>query len=443
MGSLFERIRDEGPERRRQFIVDTFISAYPDLMRADPEAWRGKFRKMAGSAFAYYRGSAAGFYADMADETDAFTNEKTGRVWIQGDLHAANFGTYMNSAGVLVFDVNDFDEAYVGPFMWDLKRLAASLTLIGYEKALSDAEIAILHETLATSYAEQVAAFATGRAHSEFALTLGNTDGKLLDILRSTRLLTHLGVLQALTTVENYERRFSVDASTRILDAASRRTIEDAFERYLETIPARKRFRQSSYNIKDIVGRRGIGIGSAGRPAFAILVEGPTQALENDRIIYMKQSIPAAPSRVITDPTIRSYFAHDGHRTVVSQRALQAYADPWLGYTEVGGAGQLVAETSPFVTDLDWSDIGEMSEIVPLVRYLGQAVSKIHSVSDIDSDQTLVPFSTDEAIHAAITGREADFVREIREFGQDYGAVVREDHELFLDAFRNGLFANL
>ena len=443
MGSLFERIRDEGPDRRRQFIVDTFIGAYPDLMRADPEAWRGKFRKMAGSAFAYYRGSAAGFYADIADETDAFTDEKTGRVWIQGDLHAANFGTYMNSAGVLVFDVNDFDEAYVGPFTWDLKRLAASLTLIGYEKALSDDEIGILLETLATSYAEQIAVFAGARTHSEFALTLGNTDGKLLQVLRSTRLETHLGMLQALTTVENYERRFSVDASTRILDAASRRSIEEAFERYLHTIPARKRFKKSSYNIKDIVGRRGIGIGSAGRPAYGILVEGPTQALENDRIIYMKMSIPAAPSRVITDPVISSYFLHDGHRTVVSQRALQAYADPWLGYTEVDGVGQLVAETSPFVTDLDWSDIDEMAEIVPLVRYLGQAVAKIHCVSDVDSDQTLVTFSTDEAIHAAIAGREAAFVREIRGFGQTYGAVVREDHQLFVDAFRNGLFANL
>ena len=211
---LVERIRDEGPDRRRQFIVDTFIAAYPELMRADPDAWRGKFRKMAGSAFAYYRGSAAGYYADVAGETDAFTNEKTGRVWIQGDLHAENFGTYMNSAGVLVFDVNDFDEAYVGPFTWDLKRLAASLTLIGYEKALSDGEIAVVLEALASSYAQQIAVFASDRSHSEFALTLVNTDGKLLQVLRSARLLTHVGVLQALTTVENFERRFSVNAAT-------------------------------------------------------------------------------------------------------------------------------------------------------------------------------------------------------------------------------------
>ena len=37
-------------------------------------------------------------------------------MWIQGDLHVENFGTYMDGSGVLIFDVNDFDEAYVGHF---------------------------------------------------------------------------------------------------------------------------------------------------------------------------------------------------------------------------------------------------------------------------------------------------------------------------------------
>ena len=53
---------------------------------------------------------------------------------IQGDLHAENYGTYMNSQGKLVFDVNDFDEAYVGHYTWDLQRMAASLALLGFAR---------------------------------------------------------------------------------------------------------------------------------------------------------------------------------------------------------------------------------------------------------------------------------------------------------------------
>ena len=156
-------LRGQKPEQRKQFIVDVFAEGFGDLIRADPDAWRGKFRKMAATPFAFYRGSAALFYADMAHDDDPFLDEQTSRVWIQGDLHAENFGTYMNSAGVLVFDVNDFDEAYVGPFTWDLKRLAASLALLGYQKALSDDEIRQMIETVTRSYVDQVARFASGQ----------------------------------------------------------------------------------------------------------------------------------------------------------------------------------------------------------------------------------------------------------------------------------------
>jgi uncharacterized protein (DUF2252 family) len=186
-----------------------------------------------------------------------------------------------------------------------------------------------------------------------------------------------------------------------------------------------------------MVSRRGVGIGSAGLPSYNVLVEGPTQALENDIILYMKQAQVASPSRAIKDSAISSYFLHDGHRTVLSQRALQAYADPWLGYTTLDGVGYLVAEVSPYSADLEWDDINEMEEILHLLDYLGKAVAKIHCVSDTDSDQTLVPFSTDEAIHGVLAGREDEFARHMVDFGQEYGQGVLADYRLFIDAFRN------
>lgn len=443
MATVTDQIKAEDPEKRKQYIIDVFCSAYSDLMARDPDAWRGKYRKMAATPFAFYRGSAALFYADMARDEEPFANEQTGRIWIQGDLHAANFGTYMNSQGVLVFDVNDFDEAYVAPFTWDVKRFVASLALLGYEKALSDDEIREMVRTAARSYVSQVVLFANTPETQNFALTLSNTQGKLLDVLRATRLNTRWGLLQRFTTIENYDRRFIIDRSTSKVDADTRKKVERAFEEYLTTIPESKRFQRISYNIKDVVAKRGVGIGSAGLPSYNVLVEGNTQALENDIIIYMKQAQTASPSRVIEDPNIKGYFQHDGHRTVLSQRALQAYADPWLGYTTLDGVGQLVAEASPYVGDLDWTDINEIDDILELLVYLGQAVAKVHCVSDVDSDLTLVPFSTDKALHAVLQGREEEFVSSMVAFSESYGDVVRDDYRYFVDAFRNHQIAGL
>src|SRR3954454_16896698 len=175
---------------RADLIVDVLTREFGKLMALDPAAFRRKFRKMAASPFAFYRGSASLFYADLTESyrDDSFLDERTSRVWIHGDLHAENFGTYMNASGQLVFNVNDFDEAYVGPFSWDLKRFAASVALIGYQKALSDRNISELVTAFARSYLTELRAIAAGGDDAIGSITLQNADGVLRRVLQEARL---------------------------------------------------------------------------------------------------------------------------------------------------------------------------------------------------------------------------------------------------------------
>jgi uncharacterized protein (DUF2252 family) len=420
---------------RSEQIVGVLVDAFEDLIDADPRAFRRKFRKMAQDPFSFYRGSACLFYADVAEMDDRYADGRTSRVWIQGDLHAENYGTYLNDAGIIVFDVNDFDEAYLGHFTWDLKRMAASLALLGFTKALSDETIRELIEAYAHAYAEQVETFHHGEDDEEFRLTLENTDGALRLVLQEARLKTRWQALDKLTAVEDHERVFKDGPGVRRLEDEEREEVLAAYESYLATIPDQKRQHSVSYHVKDVVGRAGFGIGSAGLPAYNLLVEGRSQALENDVVLSMKQGNIAAPSRVVDDERITRYFRHPGHRTAISQRALQAHADPWLGWCELHGKGQVVQEISPYEADLDWDHVSEPDEMLPLLRYLGQATAKIHCVSDAGSAEELVDFETEEAIEAVL---DDDFSSELAAFGMDYGEKTREDHRLFVDAFRNG-----
>jgi uncharacterized protein (DUF2252 family) len=192
-----------------------------------------------------------------------------------------------------------------------------------------------------------------------------------------------------------------------------------------------------------VVGKSGFGIGSAGLPAYNLLVEGHTQALENDVVLTMKQGGVPAPSRVVEDAQADTYFEHEGHRTAVSQRALQAHADPWLGWASmVGGphegVGFVVKEYSPYEADLDWSTLTEVDQLTEVLEQLGRATAKVHCVSDVDDESTpLVDFQTEDAIARVIAGAEEDLVAEIVDFGLEYGARARADHQLFVDAFRN------
>jgi uncharacterized protein (DUF2252 family) len=434
----------ESPGERQTKIVDVLVEAFSELMDADPDAFRHKFRKMAAGPFAFYRGSACLFYADMERKEDRWADDRTSRVWIQGDLHAENFGTYMNGAGVFVFDVNDFDEAYLGHFTWDIQRMVASVALLGWMKAISDADIAELIESYVRAYLQQVRYFVESDRDHAYSLRLETTEGDVKEILLQTRMNTRVDLLERMTLIDGgYERRFRRGPGVRELDDAERAAVQAAYTAYLETIPEEKRFRSLTYQVKDIVGRKGFGIGSAGLPAYNVLVEGPTQALENDVVLSMKQGNVAAPSRIVHDERIERYFKHHGHRTAVSQRALQAHADPWLGYTEMEGVGFVVSELSPYVEDIDWSDLTEPEEMAPVLDYLGRATAKVHCVADEDSDATIVGFQTEDEIVEAVGDNEEEFVKEMVEFGMGYSEIARDDHRLFVDAFRNGQIPGL
>ena len=431
-------------ERRTSLIVDVLVEAFEPLMRADPDGFRTKFRKMAADPFAFYRGSACLFYADMAGLDDPWADERTSRIWIHGDLHAENFGTYMNSEGTLVFDVNDFDEAYVGHFSWDLRRFVASLALMGWQKALPDQSVRRLARRYLESYVEQVRHYVKSESDDDFALRLDNTTGAIHEILQQAKLSTRVGLLNKMTEVRDRERRFADSRTARRLDDHERDKVLAAFRGYLGTIPEHKKHsRDVFYNVKDIVGRSGFGIGSAGLPAYNVLIEGHNQALENDVVLSMKLGNIAAPSRVVTDERVQGYFEHDGHRTVISQRALQAHADPYAGYTTLDGGGFVVSQLSPYESDLEWDNITEPDEIAPVLDDLGRATAKIHCASDEDSEQSLVDFQTEDAIAAAVEGRVDEFIDEIVEFGVEYARTARGDHALFVDAFREGAIADL
>src|ERR671938_809455 len=192
---------------RQKKIVGVLVDAFSELMLADPEAFRQKFRKMASGPFAFYRGSACLFYADMGREEDRWADERTSRVWIQGDLHAENFGTYMDGDGVFIFDVNDFDEAYLGHVTWDIKRMVASVALLAWMKAISDADIASLIETYVQAYVQQVRCFVDSDRDHEYSLRLETTGGEIREILLETRLNTRVDLLDRITLVDEGLKR--------------------------------------------------------------------------------------------------------------------------------------------------------------------------------------------------------------------------------------------
>src|SRR6202453_4085938 len=114
-----------------------------------------KYELMADSPFGYFRGAVPVMAADLAALPDSGIVSQ-----LCGDAHVRNVGAYAAPDGRLVFDINDFDETIRGPFEWDLKRMAASISLAGRGSGHKDSSIRRAVEDCILRYTTQMKAFA-------------------------------------------------------------------------------------------------------------------------------------------------------------------------------------------------------------------------------------------------------------------------------------------
>ena len=73
--------------------------------------------------------------ADLASTPRSGVN-----VQLCGDAHLSNFGLFGSPERQILFDINDFDETLPGPWEWDVKRLAASVEILGRERGFSPSD---------------------------------------------------------------------------------------------------------------------------------------------------------------------------------------------------------------------------------------------------------------------------------------------------------------
>src|SRR5271169_976040 len=114
-----------------------------------------KYQRMGVSPFTFFRGAATLQARDLA-------NAPVSGISVQacGDCHLANFGGFASPERVLVFDINDFDETFPGPWEWDVKRLGASLVLAARDRSFSKSVAGQAVRAAAASYRERMAEFA-------------------------------------------------------------------------------------------------------------------------------------------------------------------------------------------------------------------------------------------------------------------------------------------
>lgn len=323
-------------------------SDFPGVVEIVMEGNKGRVEKyvplrlarMAASPFAFYRGAAAVMAHDLA--ATPVTGVKT---VIDGDAHINNFGLYGTPQRDVIFDLNDFDEAVIGPWEWDLKRLTASVNLAARENGLNRRERDSAVRECVRGYRFNLDRLQRlGVLETWYLHAYPGRDNPLVKVDPKSKAVWEKATLKArqqtnmMLLSKSAEKignrwRFRDDPPvlTRV-DAATREVVEKALYDYADTLPRERRFMLSRYRIAD-VAHRIVGVGSVGNRAYLALLFGNGD--DDPLFLQVKEAITPAAAPFITRVN-GTEFSHEGKRIVMGQRALQSSTDVMLGWTQIG-----------------------------------------------------------------------------------------------------------
>ena len=301
----------------------------------DPDLLKRKYKLMAESEFAFFRGTDHLFARIWPDLKPT---EVGPSVLICGDLHLENFGAFRGDDGTFSFDINDFDEAIVGPCSFDVVRCAASTLLAAEAWQLSPLLATSILWTYLDKYRSAVLdSLRTGNIGS---ITEESAKGPIRDLLSATSFGSQEELLDKHTEKRDGKRHIErSDDKHPDVNKKTYRLVKEAVETYGHTKDDR-----DSYEVLDVSGRVA-GIGSLGVPRYTVLIAGGGRSSQN-RLLDLKEE--RASSVLNCGETIQPDFGgNEAQRVIEAQRHMQAHPAAGLATVAIDGQWFRMREMIP------------------------------------------------------------------------------------------------
>lgn len=387
-----------------------------------------RYGRMAQSAFAYFRGTAAIQAHDLA-------GTPTSGIIVQacGDCHLSNFGGFATPERNLVFDVNDFDETLPAPFEWDLKRLAASFVIAARWRGFSSKQAREMAVVAVSSYHSSIRKCAAlGALETWYSMTTLNHVREAVGSDKDLRSLYDKRITEAgKQTQEHVAHKITTPSKglSRIVDQppllyhddkqlVNERTVPAFLKQYRETLSEDRRALFDRFKPVD-AAMKVVGVGSVGTRCYVVLL----LATPNDPLfLQVKEARPS----VFEPYTRRTPVEQNGHRVVTGQRLMQSSSDIFLGWAK-GPQGRAF-----YVRQLrDMKVSADIESQTPRGMWVyatlcGHVLARAHGKAG------------NAAMIAGYLGSNDQFDEAIGDYAVAYADQVERDYATFVAAIRAG-----
>jgi len=375
-----------------------------------PALVRLKYQLMAESPFGYFRGAVPVMAADLAGLPNTGISAQ-----LCGDAHVRNLGAFAAPDGRLVFDINDFDETIRGPFEWDLKRMAAALTLAGRASGHKGPGIRETVVRCIAHYTAQMRAFAQMPSIDVAFFQvrrLGHAEPVHAALLKAER-ATPQHALERLTEIvtgkSDSSRRFKeMKPTLSRVTAKQSAAVLSALGPYRKTLEPQRQHLLSLYRPVDVAFKV-VGTGSVGLRDYCVYLEGNGP---NDPL-FLQIKEEAASAYVPYLPGAHPAH-HNGQRVVEGQRAMQLESDPFLGWTRIDGRDYLVRQLNDHKGPINLEDLSG-GGLEALAEVCGELLARGHARS------------SDPLVLAGYLGSGNGFAEALAKFGAAYADQTEKD----------------
>ena len=439
---------DAGRSKRDTAPLEAHAELVADAERADPLAILAqqdssrlpeliplRYGRMSATPFTFLRGAAAVMASDLAAgvRTDL-------TVELCGDAHLGNFRWYHAPDRELVFDLNDFDETLPGPFEWDVKRLAASVTVAARNKGFSGKQVRTATRHAMRAYRDFITETSKlsplelyyYRFASTAALKHIEHHGKKHrkwkeDVLNKAARKNSLRAFNKLTEVVDGRRLIVPDPPLIVrvddeLAAAESGAVQTFFDSYRDSLPLERRVLIDRFSPVDIA-KKVVGVGSVGTRCLILLLEaGDGTPL----FLQFKQAVAS-----VLEPYLgASAFKQAGQRVVEGQRLIQATSDVLLGWARYqDDNGQDIDFYFRQLWDgkgkIDVEELGP-KRLAAFAGICGKTLAFAHARSG------------DAMMIRGYIGDDNTFEDIMVEFADRYADRTRADHALLIQAIDDG-----
>ncbi len=382
------------------------------------EMLRYKYAAMNQSAFSFYRGTAHLFYQDMPADAPILNAPP---VWICGDLHLENFGSYKGDNRVAYFDVNDFDESTLASALLDPARLMTSIYVASDFLRINKQERDQLSKKFLDTYADTLS-----KGYIRY-LEQESSKGIIKDFLKTVALRKLSDFIAG--RVENKKDRTKLiidNKTTMSVPKEIKKQVAAAMEAWGD-----KTEHPKYYKIKDIAYRIA-GTGSLGIERYILLMGG--NGKNDNFLLDVKEARPSVVETFLKTPNY-PHFDSQAERVIELEKRIQPVPPALLSTINFNKKSFVIRELQPTSDKINLSLLADkIKKLTQLLEPMAQTLAwgQLRSGGRQGSSvaDTLIAFGKNKN----------DWENHVLDFAKNYSEKVKSDYKNYVVAYKQKFF---